>query len=122
MLSFPKLLIHLQMKLACTAYFFHDLPSRCLINRTLHHFFSSANSERTLPRDYIYFADLSFPPSHPYLRLTVAMDQMSPGRVPAPRDIYASDVDFTALALQDPEFAKRYVWCVCVCVLGRLAG
>jgi hypothetical protein len=27
---------------------------------------------------------------------------------PAPRDIYEQDVDFAALALQDPAFAKKY--------------
>jgi hypothetical protein len=27
---------------------------------------------------------------------------------PAPRDIYENDVDFVALASQDPAFAKKY--------------
>lgn len=29
--------------------------------------------------------------------------------MPAPDDIYQKDVDFTSLALQYPDFAKRYV-------------
>jgi hypothetical protein len=28
---------------------------------------------------------------------------------PAPRDIYEKDVDFVALAEQDPAFAKKYL-------------
>lgn len=30
----------------------------------------------------------------------------------AARDIYRNDVDFTALALQSPEFAKQYAGCL----------
>jgi hypothetical protein len=34
--------------------------------------------------------------------------------MPVPEDIYKEDVDFTALALQFPNFAKRYVTSLCV--------